>query len=489
MSLLVAVLIGVRIGSAPLTYQDMITGLAAVAVVIILIQKRGLEIGFFIWILAFSLGYRTVRVSAPLIVDQLANGGQLSQDYLSTGQTPNIVLHPLFLVIFLLLGLILLQRAVNWQVRIVWLIPIPVIVFSFFWIWGWVRGTEAGTNWVLMFYDIVPFLMIAPIFIVTASLLSKRSLWKPAFLYFFLSGTIIALIGFLEVMFPSITHIIPGFSTADQSFYVAQDGFQRATFTFWGHPGAAFIVAITMPAIIPLWSWYKQSGRRVILLACLIMSATGVYIAGWRSLWLSMLLVTVGLLLLRGNWMRALFLVLALAVIYTFLPAQTQKRAESLFSAFQGNYEDHSAAERAGRSQIAISQILDEPLGLGWAGAGWVHDDFLQITANLGIIAGILFVLWYLTTLIRISRAFYEVPDPSKLALVGMFMIGGLLLLTQPMIVLPQYVTPIWFAWALVETKLRQVAEQKVDYGTNKANGAYSNLQLSNSPARMPGIR
>src|SRR5258708_18594860 len=97
-SLLVAVLIGVRIGSAPLTYQDMITGLAAVAVVIILIQKRGLEIGFFVWILAFSLGYRTVKVAAPLIIDQLANGGQLSQPYLSTRTPPNTVIHPLILV-------------------------------------------------------------------------------------------------------------------------------------------------------------------------------------------------------------------------------------------------------------------------------------------------------------------------------------------------------------------------------------------------------
>jgi len=487
-SVLAAILIGMRIGSTPLTFQDLIMGAAVIAIVIIFIQKRGLEIGFIIWVGAFALGYRVIHLSAPLILDQFANNGKVSQEYLITGKPLVIDIHPLFIMIYLLLGLLLLRRAINWQIRVVWLIPGILMVFSVFWIWGWTRGTELGRNWVDMFSEVMPFLILPPIFIVTASVLQKQSLWKPTFLVLILVGTFISFMGLLEFLFPSIGHVIPGFVTSDQTSYIAQGGFQRANFTFWGQTGAAFIVALTMPTIIPLWSWYKQSRWRGFLLVCLVMEAIGLYIAGWRSIWMSMILITIGLLLLRGNWIRALFLVIALTVVYSVLPPVTQKRVESLFNAIQGNFQDNSAADRAGRTQAAITKIIENPLGLGWNGYEWVHDDFLQITANLGIIAGILFALWYLTTLIRISRAFYQNPDPLKHGLVGIFMVCGMLLLTQPMIELTQYTAPVWFAWALVKTKLRQVNEQKQNYEQNQTNGAYTNIQLPKSPARMPGI-
>ncbi len=488
-SLLVAVLIGVRIGSAPLTYQDMITGLALAAFIIILIQKRGLEIGFFVWIMAFILGFRTIKVTAPLIVDQLANGGQVSTRYLTTGKPPDIVLHPLFLVIFLLLGLILLQRAVNWQVRIVWLIPIPLIIFSIFWIWGWVRGAEAGKYWLDMFSELMPFLMLPAIFIVTASILQKQSLWKPAITVLFGVGVFIGFLGLLEILFPNIVHVIPGYTSADTTFAYAQDGFQRATFTFFGETGASFIIALVLPAIIPLWSWYKRPWARALLAVCCGIGVIGIYISGHRSLWLMMILVTIALLLLRGNWGRTLILAVMMAVGYNFLPATAQKRAETLFSALQGKYEDNSSQDRVNRSQGAIQSILTDPLGLGWTGAGWVHDDFLQIAANLGVIPGALFALWYLFTLVKISRAFYESSDPLTHSLVGLFMVGGILLLTEPLSVLPQYITPVWFVWALVETKLGQIAEQRGSYSANKAHSTYSDLQLPGSSSGMSGIR
>src|SRR5689334_20715702 len=98
-SLLVAAFIGIHIGAAPLTFQDLITGFGLISAVIILTQKRGLEIGFIIWIMIFGLGFRSIRIPTPIIFDQIGSGGTLSQKYLTTGSQPALQIHPLFIVI------------------------------------------------------------------------------------------------------------------------------------------------------------------------------------------------------------------------------------------------------------------------------------------------------------------------------------------------------------------------------------------------------
>jgi O-antigen ligase len=144
---------------------------------------------------------------------------------------------------------------------------------------------------------------------------------------------------------------------------------------------------------------------------------------------------------------------------------------------------------RLGRTQGALYAILQNPLGLGWSGAGLVHNDYLQITADLGIVPGILFILWYLRTLISVSRAFYKSPNPLMHALVGAFMLCGGLFLTQPMVQLPQYAAPIWFVWALVETELGQITEKEGGYDASKTDRARSDLQLPEASAPMSGVR
>jgi hypothetical protein len=483
LALLLAVFVGVRIGTAPLNYQDIITYLALIAIVIIVFQKHGLEIGFFTWIAMFALGFRTIKANTPLIVARIANDGRPDTTFLTTGLTPILRIHPLFVIIFLLIGILLLQRAVHRRTQVVWLLPKILLFFSLFWIWGWARGVETGTNWVDRFYEISTFLMIAPIFVVTATLLQNKALWKPAVAAFFVTGAFIAFMGLLEIVFPAIRQVIPAFISSEQSYYLTQEGFVRGIFSFWGQSGAAFVVAITMPLIICLWSWHRLPSQRIFYLVCLALDVIGVYVAGWRSLWLLMILVTLGLLLLRGRWLGAVGFILLLVVTYSFLPLQTQQRVDSLLIDIQGNYQDNSAAVRAGRIQAAIQTIENNPLGVGWNGAGWVHNDFLQITADLGVIPGLLFAIWYLRTLFGIGRAFYESPDPLKLALVGAFAICGGLMLLQPMIVLAQYIAPIWFVWALVETKLRQTADEKVSHGADEAVGIGSNLQLPSPSA------
>src|ERR1041385_4283661 len=82
-SLVVAVFIGIHFGSSPLSFQDLIIGFGLISVVLILTQKRGLEIGFIVWIMIFGIGFRSIRIPTPVIFDQIGSGGTLSHKYLT----------------------------------------------------------------------------------------------------------------------------------------------------------------------------------------------------------------------------------------------------------------------------------------------------------------------------------------------------------------------------------------------------------------------
>jgi len=49
----------------------------------------------------------------------------------------------------------------------------------------------------------------------------------------------------------------------------------------------------------------------------------------------------------------------------------------------------------------AINNIFENPFGLGFGGSGWVHADFIQLTANIGWIGGGVFVFMFLSQFIQ----------------------------------------------------------------------------------------
>jgi hypothetical protein len=159
---------------------------------------------------------------------------------------------------------------------------------------------------------------------------------------------------------------------------------------------------------------------------------------------------------------------------YQFIP-KTNERLTTGFSALQGNPIDHSAQDRKLRAIDAINDSLDTPFGKGWSGAGWVHSDFLQVAANLGIIAGLVFLGGFIYTMMRLCR---QLPASLRggdgdlgLTLVLSFIAVGGLLLMQGVQVLPQMMLPVWFVWSLVENWLRQTSEaRQLSYAYAPAN-------------------
>jgi O-antigen ligase len=109
------------------------------------------------------------------------------------------------------------------------------------------------------------------------------------------------------------------------------------------------------------------------------------------------------------------------------------------------------------RQQDAFQLALQNPMGVGWSGSGWVHGDFTQVAADLGLIAGVIFLMWYLTTLYRAWKTYRKYPqDRVFQAILTSFILAGVVLATEGVQVLPQFAMPVWFVWGLMEAYLQQ---------------------------------
>ncbi len=161
--------------------------------------------------------------------------------------------------------------------------------------------------------------------------------------------------------------------------------------------------------------------------------------------------------------MAALCLLVAVGG-YQFIP-RTDERVITGIAALKGDPIDHSSQDRKDRALGALSDTVESPFGSGWSSAGWVHSDFLQVAANLGILAGLIFVGGYLYTLLRLTRRTLERLHTSEgdlvLSLLLSFVGAGGLLAMQGVEVLPQMVLPVWFVWSLVDIRLRQTSEAR----------------------------
>jgi hypothetical protein len=433
--LILAIAAGWWIGRNGLGYQALLVGLLAFAgLAMVLSGERGLLVGLTLWIWMFALGYRTIYI------------------------TPLFRLHPLVVYLLALLAVVLLNSRVQSRraPRRLMRLPIWLRVFMFFWMWGWLVGSLRNLRWDAMLVGLSNFAVFIPTLWVVDFVLDSDEKQSVVLTTFVGVGTLIALLGSTEYFFPGVRRLFPGF-IADQTTYIAQGGFLRAVYAYWGNSVATFICALSLPFCWPLWHSASRTVARVMLLLAVAVQLVGIYIGGFRSVWILLVVVLILMVYIRRGLGTAALTAVGSGFVYLLLPAAAQARFVSGVAALQGNFQDSSALDRWNRAVTAFQTILTHPFGLGWAGISFVHSDFLQVAIGLGIAAGAVFVAGYLLTLWRMWRLQTNTQsDPLNLALVGSFVIVGGLFLTQPNQELAQLMVPLWFVWAMVETRLRR---------------------------------
>ena len=431
---IVLALYGVQNG---FSYREVILGIsAAIGLVVVFGGEFGIIFGFVLWALTLALGYRTVEI------------------------TKNLVIHPSEILLWMLLVCAFAQRRLLENTRLG--APWWLLLLLPFWALGWWPMIAGGAEWDKMLNEFRNFVLLIPLMIVAAVVLQKQKSWRPLLLAFFLASTWIAFMGVVEYWFPNVSTYFPGFIHAAKPEATA-DGFLRGQFSFWGGAHATFICVMAVPFSFVILSWWPQWYARAATVLAAALQLLAIYIGGYRSLWIVVLVQVVCACMLRFRKHGVAIAVLCLVVGvggYQFIP-NTSERAMTTIAALRWQPVDHSAQDRQDRAVGALDEAISNPIGRGWASAGWVHSDFLQVAVNLGLLPALIFLAGYLLTLHRLfgkTRICLRLGEDADLAL-GLllaFLAAGEHLAMQGVEVLPQLALPVWFVWALVEVWLRQ---------------------------------
>ena len=425
------------------SYRELIVIFAlAILGVIVFGGESGIRWGFVLWVLTLALGYRTVSV------------------------TKELPLHPSEILLWLLLACICVQRRLVANARLtfpVWLwLFIPFCVLA----WWPLVSISGGLRWDRMLNEFRNFVLLIPLMIVAPVVLQEKRYWRHLLAAFFIMSSFIAFLGTLEYWFPNLVSLFPEFIGKAYKPTITEEGFVRAQFAFWGSASATFICVLAVPAVIVLGRWWARWWQRTVIGLAAGLQIVGIYIGGYRSMWLIVLIQVITACLLRlrkqGAILAVLFIVISVGG-YQLLP-RTTERAMSGIAALQLQPTDSSAAGRKTRALDAVEATVDAPFGGGWSRAGWVHSDFLQVAVNLGFIPAFIFLGGCIYTGIRLARRVlpklrrHEDVDFGLSLMVAFIGVGGILAM-EGVSVLPQSVLPVWFVWVLADVWLRQTAD------------------------------
>jgi hypothetical protein len=424
-----------------ITYKEILVGtVVSLALVVFLNGRRGIDFGLVCAIWTMALGYRTIAA------------------------TPSLTFHPAELMLWALLVYMLVERTlVGEHFGPGWL-PWWMYVMMSFCLWGWVVDPPPGITWDMQFMQFKVFLILIPLFSLVSALLRTTDMWNRVILSIFLAGVWVAGLGALEFFVPATGGYFKGLMV-ETAPSLGEEGFLRAPFSFWGSPDAVYVCMVATPLIPAVWAMASKKSSRLLILLGVVVLLIGVYISGHRSAWLLILLVACFWVFLRKGvlWGSTAIVIggFFLGLAANLLPPEAAERFQSGLLVVQGKSSDTSGKKRWARAEESYQNIQKFPLGRGWATAGWVHNDFLMITENLGIPGGLFFAAAYLITLIRLLRtARARAPSPLhkeiSISLLLSLFVAGWLLAFDATLVLTQLALPVWTAWVLGETWVHQ---------------------------------
>ena len=416
--------------------------------------KRGLKVGLVFLTLTFALGFRTLEI------------------------TPGLRVHPAEFVLWGLLALAMVQRN-----KVILSLPLWLTLFIPFWLWGWWPVITGELGWEPAFSEFKNFLVLIPLYVLVGSVLGEKSSWRSVLLAFYFAGAWIAAMGILEYMYPNVRALFPSFMSLAEPVQTG-DGFERARFSFWGSPDAVYICVLALPVAAAAWEWWSTSWKRVVNVLIMVVLLGGVYISGHRNAWMMVALQFLIFAIVKKQYALGIAVLVVFFSLYQLAPHAAKARLYSGAELLTGQpvATDSSGKKRWNRVLASAHNTLTHPFGNGWTAAGWVHNDFLQVAENLGLLAGALFLGAYAFTLRRLLRAVRTarlVPEQRTLSITLLlsFVCAGIILATDANLALPQLILPIWFVWVVAETWLRQTRMKRATTDdTSFSLGALANV-------------
>lgn len=371
--------LGVGIATAALDFgvRELVIFILAFACVLfaLMLTERALFLGFALWIFSLGIGWRGIWF------------------------TTNFRLYAAEALTWLLFGLILLRsiivdRKLELGVpKLFWALLLPAL-------WGIWIGLNNGIPADVVFAEFKLFALALPALFIVKQIIPDYARWKRAMDYLLAVALYISILGIIEFLFPSVLVPLRGFF-GDAPTITSERGLVRAAFTFWGHPSVSVFLLMAFPVACYYLFVKASPTHRLFGALSAALLIVGIYIAGHRGVLLALAVAILAFALLnfrKGSWLVAC----GLAAL-PFLPAIFYANLAPILDA-NTNY-DTSVLKRWNYFGGAAEAILKNPFwGRGWGSSGWVHNDFLQLGANLGLLALGLLLFWYVLVLWRLTK-------------------------------------------------------------------------------------
>ena len=407
----------------------LVIGFTLVGIRSILFTNNGLENSLQWIIFAFILGYRTFEPISGL------------------------KLHPIEIFVYVSIIRIIVSSPPKY-----FKMPITISLLGIFFVTFFIVDCLSRYNqYVLLeFKNAILLLMI---FFVIQHIQIKKVYVVGLLKSYLFSASIISSLGILEFLFPSFMSSLFGFQ--DESVFIGQTiFFSRLAFLFWGsHLAANLIPPVFLILLLLKVEKDPISSNNFFLTFLVLINLYAIYLAGNRISWLVLTVFLIATLSQFRSYllpnMKSYILFITISFVVYIYSQPVEGRYLSTFKALAGQIDtrfDSSGGERLNRVKIALASIASHPLGTGWGSQGWVHSDFLQISATIGIIPGVIFLFVPLFLLLRSYRCYLRAIPEQKTVF---FVLCGLLIYIiisislNGNIFLVQCGAPLFLLWAL----------------------------------------
>ena len=407
----------------------LVIGFTLVGIRSILFTNNGLENSLQWIIFAFILGYRTFEPISGL------------------------KLHPIEIFVYVSIIRIIVSSPPKY-----FKMPITISLLGIFFVTFFIVDCLSRYNqYVLLeFKNAILLLMI---FFVIQHIQIKKVYVVGLLKSYLFSASIISSLGILEFLFPSFMSSLFGFQ--DESVFIGQTiFFSRLAFLFWGsHLAANLIPPVFLILLLLKVEKDPISSNNFFITFLVLINLYAIYLAGNRISWLVLTVFLIATISQFRSYllpnMKSYILIVTISFVVYIYSQPVEGRYLSTFKALAGQIDtrfDSSGGERLNRVKIALASIASHPLGTGWGSQGWVHSDFLQISATIGIIPGVIFLFVPLFLLLRSYRCYLRaIPEQKTVffVLCGFLIYIIISISLNGNIFLVQCGAPLFLLWAL----------------------------------------
>jgi hypothetical protein len=395
----------------------------------ILLTNNGLEKSLQWIIFAFILGYRTFEPISGL------------------------KLHPIEIFVYVSIIRIIVSSPPKY-----YKMPITISLLGIFFVTFFIVDCLSRYNQYVLL-EFKNAILLFMIFFVIQHIQIKKVYIVGLLKSYLFSASIISSLGILEFLFPLFMSSLFGFQ--DESVFFGKTIiFSRLAFLFWGsHLAANLIPPVFLILLLLKVEKDPFSSNNFFLTFLVLINLYAIYLAGNRISWLVLTVFLIATIFqFRGYLlpnMKSYILFITISFVVYIYSQPVEGRYLSTFKALIGQIDtrfDSSGGERLNRAKIALASIASHPLGTGWGSQGWVHSDFLQISATIGIIPGVIFLFVPIFLLLRSYRCYLRAIPEQKTVL---FVLCGLLIYIiisislNGNIFLVQCGAPLFLLWAL----------------------------------------